>query len=90
MHNYEFGSTGGREQYADRTPDGSPQRHSVLSLVIIICGVAVVAALGLGLAFWVLGLLFSVAGLILRIALITAAVAFVWRRVVHGRCRHRV
>jgi uncharacterized membrane protein len=90
MHNYEFGSTSGPGQYTDQTPGGAPRRYSVLSLIIIICGVAIVATLGLGLAFWVLGFLFHVAGLIVKVALITAAVAFVWRRVAHGRCRHRV
>ncbi len=90
MHNYEFGWTSSPGQYADQTPDGSPQKHSVLSLIILICGVAVVVTLGLGLAFWVLGFLFHVVGLIVKIALITAAVALVWRRVAHGRCRHRV
>jgi hypothetical protein len=90
MHNYEFGPTTGPGYHSDQTPGGSPRRYSVLSLIIIICAVAIVATLGLGLAFWVLAFLFHIAGFIVKVALITAAIAFVWRRVVHGRCRHRV
>ena len=86
MHNYEFGSSGGSSGYTSPS-DGDGPRHSVLSLVLLICGVAIVAAVGLGAVFWALGFLFHIAGLILRIALITAVVAFVWRRVVRGRCR---
>lgn len=89
MHNYEFGSSGGSSGYTGPS-DGDGPRHSVLSLVLLICGVAVVAAVGLGAVFWALGFLFHIAGLILRIALITAVVAFVWRRVVRGRCRTSV
>ena len=89
MHNYEFGSSGASSGYTSPS-DGDGPRHSVLSLVLLICGVAVVAAVGLGAVFWALGFLFHVAGLILRIALITAVVAFVWRRVVRGRCRPTV
>ena len=90
MHNYEFGSSSGGGQFESQVPGDRPQSHSVLSLIILVCLVAVAAAVGLGLAFWALGFVFHVAGLLLRIALVTAVIAFVWRRVVRGRCRRNI
>jgi hypothetical protein len=87
MHNHEFGPAGGGEQFEGSGPGDSQPGHSVLSLIILICLVAGAAVIGLGLVFWALGFAFHVAGLLLRIALVTAVVAFVWRRVVHGRSR---
>jgi hypothetical protein len=87
MHNFEFGPSSGGGQFESQGPGESPQNHSVLSLVILVCLVAVAAVVGLGLAFWALGFVFHVAGWLLRIALFTAVIAFVWRRVVHGRSR---
>jgi hypothetical protein len=88
MHNFEFGPSSGGGQFESQVPGEPPRNHSVLSLVILICLVAGAAVIGLGLLFWVLGFAFHVAGLLLRIALLTAVVAFIWRRVVHGRSRH--
>ena len=91
MHNYEFGSSSGSSgQFEGQDPGEGPHTHSVLSLIILVCGVALAAALGLGLVFWALGLVFHVAGLLLRIALVTAVVALVWRRVTHGRSRRHM
>jgi hypothetical protein len=87
MHNFEFGPSSGGGQFESQGPGESPQKHSVLSLVILVCLVAVAAVVGLGLVFWALGFVFHVAGWLLRIALFTAVIAFVWRRVVHGRSR---
>jgi membrane protein implicated in regulation of membrane protease activity len=87
MHNFEFGPSSGGGQFESQAPGEPPRNHSVLSLIILICLVAGAAVIGLGLLFWVLGFAFHVAGLLLRIAIITAVVAFIWRRVVHGRSR---
>lgn len=66
---------------------GNPERHSVLSWVLLVAALAVGAVLVVGLAFWALGLVFSVAGVLLRVALVVAVAAFVWRRVTRGRGR---
>jgi putative flippase GtrA len=68
---------------------GAPRRHSVLSLVLLIVGVAVAAALGLSLAFWAFGFLFHILGFVLRIALVVAVAAFVWKRVMR-RCSRTI
>jgi hypothetical protein len=80
MHNYEsgpFGGTGHQGPYGER--EGG--RHSVFSLVAWIILLAVVAAIVLSVAFWVLGIVVGIAGWILKVAILAAVAAFVWRRV---------
>ncbi|MGH9055223.1 MAG: hypothetical protein ACRDYY_05070 [Acidimicrobiales bacterium] len=90
MYNYDFGSPTGE---GPRGSFGEPGDHhhgrSVLSLIVWIAVIAVVAALGLGLAVWAFGFLFSLVGWILRVAVIAGVAALIWRRVVRGRCRCR-
>ena len=83
MHDYQFGSSGSR---AGGDPDG-PHRYSTLSLVLLIVGVAVAAALGLGIVFWALGLVWHLVGDIIKIAILAAVAAFIWRRIAGRRSR---
>jgi hypothetical protein len=66
---------------------GYPERHSVLSWVLLVAALAVGAVVVVGLALWALGLVFSVAGVLVRVALVVAVAALVWRRVTRGRWR---
>lgn len=62
------------------------RRHrGTLSLVLMIAAGIMVAIVGLTAFFWVLGIAFHVAGLVIRVAVVVGVVAFVWKRVVHGR-----
>jgi putative flippase GtrA len=82
MPNYEFGSWGASRPGPYGEPEGdAPQKHSTL---------AVVAIVGLGVAFWALGFLFHLAGWILRVAVLAAVAAFVWRRVTRHRSPDRI
>jgi hypothetical protein len=83
MHDYQYGSSGSR---SGGNPDG-PHHYSTLSLVLLVVGVAVAAALGLGIVFWALGFLFHLAGWIIKIAILAAVAAFVWRRITCRRGR---
>jgi putative flippase GtrA len=56
----------------------------------MIAVVAVVAIVGLGIAFWLLGFLFHLAGWILRVAVLAAVAALVWRRITRHRSSERV
>jgi putative flippase GtrA len=82
MHDYQFGS-GSR---AGDNPDG-PHHYSTLSLVLLIVGLAIAAAVGLGIVFWVLGFLFHLVGWIVKIAILAAVAAFIWRRIAGRRDR---
>lgn len=88
MHNHEYGSAGTWSQGSNGDPDG-PRPHSVLTLVLLIVGVAIAAAIGLSVLFWAFGLVFHLAGFILRVAILAAVAAFVWKRVMRRRsCTH--
>ena len=59
MHNYDAGPSGDpayHSGYGDPEP-GRPPKHSVFSLIAMIVVVAVVATVGLTLAFWAVGFL---------------------------------
>jgi hypothetical protein len=91
MHNYEFGSWGASRSGPGGEPEGDPrQKHSTFSLIVMIAVVAVLAILGLGIAFWLLGFLFHLAGWILRVAVLAAVAAFVWRRITRRRSSERI
>ena len=91
MHNYEFGSWGGsrRGPYGESEGEG-PRKQSTFSLIVMIAVVAVLAIIGLGIAFWVLGFLFHIAGWILKVAVLAAVAAFIWRRVTRHRSSERI
>jgi putative flippase GtrA len=81
MHNYEFGPSGDPSHYSGFGETHADRPHrSVFGLVVTIVVVAVLAAAGLGVAFWALGLLFHLLGWILRVAILAAVAAFVWHR----------
>jgi hypothetical protein len=85
MSNYDFGPIGGS---AAQSPYHEPEndshhKNSIFSLIVMIVIVAVIGAVALSVAFWVIGILFHLAGWILRIAVLAAVAAFVWRKVSH-------
>jgi hypothetical protein len=91
MHNYEFGSWGASRPGPYGEPEGEgPRKHSTFSLIVMIAVVAVLAIIGLGVAFWLLGFLFHIAGWILKIAVLAAVAAFVWRRITRHRSSERI
>ena len=91
MHNYEFGSWGASSSGPHGEPEGdAPRQHSTFSLIVLIAVVAVLAIVGLGVAFWLLGFLFHLAGWIFRVAVLAAVAAFVWRRVTRHRSSERL
>ena len=73
MHNYQFGAFGGASDPSayGQPDDGTPPKHSIFSLVVMIVVIAVLATAGIGIAFWALGFLFDLAGWILKIAVLT-------------------
>ena len=83
MPNYDFGPIGGS---AAQSPYHEPEndshhKNSMFSLIVMIVVVAVIGAVALSVAFWVIGILFHLAGWILRVAVLAAVAAFVWRQV---------
>jgi hypothetical protein len=91
MHNYQFGSGGASRPGPYGEPEGdAPRQHSIFSLIVMIAVVAVLAIVGLGVAFWLLGFLFHLAGWILRVAVLAAVAALVWRKITRHRSADRV
>ena len=87
MHNYDLGSSSGTWAQTPGDDPGACHHRSVLSLVLMIVGIALAATIGLSLVFWAFGFLFSILGFVLRVAIVVAVAAFVWKRVMRHRSR---
>jgi hypothetical protein len=64
------------------------QKHSLLSLVLVIAASIVAFSLAIGVVFWTIGVVLHLVGWLFRLALVVGVAAFVWRLVV-GRAGRR-